>query len=102
MKLKTNTVLKSLKGEAFKDGADDLTVGIALSNILDYDKDKTGGKYKLFILAKKLMESKEIDIDAADLGILKKAVDSTEAYRSNILLGSLIEVLDGVKDKKDK
>lgn len=97
MKLKTNTVIKTLKGQPFKDGVDEVTVGTALSNIMSFDKG--AGKFKGYILAKKLMEGKDIDIDKADLALIKKAVETTEVYASNILLGFLIETLDEIKEK---
>lgn len=101
MIIKTNVILKNLGGETLKVGEKDLTLGEALSNILV--SDESGGKMKLFVLAKKLYENKSVDVDVSDLGILKNAVNATKIYTA-LVSGQVALILEELKDlpKKDK
>lgn len=97
MKIKTNEAIKDLKGIAIKkDGKDNFTVGDALANILV--SDKVGGKMKMFILAQKCANDKEIDVDKADISMIRDAVDRTEQY-NNLVNGQLLVMLDDLKEK---
>ena len=98
MKIKTKEAIKDLAGKDIKNKDDFFTVGIALSNILL--EAKVGGKMKLFILAKKCFEEKEIDVDDADLAIIKQAVEATEQY-TNLVTGQLLQLLER-KEVKEK
>ena len=97
MKLNTQTAILDLSGKEipYQDGI--FTVGIALSNILSEAKE--GGKMKLFILAQKLFTEKSIEIDTADLQIIKGAVEATAQY-NNIITGQLLVFLDTIKEDK--
>lgn len=79
------------------DGKDtELTVGQALSNItLTSDK---GGKMKMFVLAQDFYKKDEIDLDAADLALIKSELETTKAY--NVLVtGQILLLLENTKTK---
>lgn len=98
MKINTQTPIKTLAGEPIKNGTEgNFTIGLALSNILI--ENKQGGKMKMFILAQKFFNDKEIDIDEADFNLVKSAVESTENY-NNLVNGQILQILSDIKDKK--
>ena len=98
MKIKTNEAIKDLAGKAIKNKDDVFTVGTALSNILL--EAKVGGKMKLFILAKKCFENKEVEVDDADYAVIKQAVEATELY-TNLVTGQILQTLEK-KESKEK
>jgi hypothetical protein len=101
MKILTTTVIKTLKGEPFKDGTDDLTVGVAIANILSFDE--AGGRHKTYVLSKKFMDAGDVvEVDSADLAIIKKACETTKFYQTSAVTGFIIEVLENVKDPSEK
>ncbi len=85
-----------MKGKPFKSDGADLTVGEAISNILSYDK--TAGKFKVYALAKKFMDQDTVDLDKADISLIKTAIEKTETYIHNAITGGLIEFLTETKD----
>ena len=89
MKINTKQALKTLKGEELKNGDIPFTLGEALGNILL--SDKTGGKMKLYVLATKFSQDKEVELDKADLELVRNAVSKTEIY--NALVAGQIEVI---------
>lgn len=101
MKINTKITIKDLAGNPIPTGKDeksgDFTVGMALSNIL-VDTTK-GGKMKLFILAQKIYSDEEVEVDEADLAIIKSAVEETENY-NNLVNGQILQILSGLKDTK--
>jgi len=100
MKINTKIAIKDLAGNPIPTGKDDktdFTLGMALSNIL-VDTTK-GGKMKLFILAQKIYSDEEVEIDEADLAIIKSAVEETENY-NNLVNGQILQILSGLKDTK--
>ena len=78
MKIDTKKAIKDLAGKNIKFEAGFFTIGKALSNILLEAKE--GGKMKMFSLAQKCHDEKVIDVDDADLAILKTAVENTQQY----------------------
>lgn len=71
------------------------TLGIGLDNILA--NAETGGKQKLWNLARKAANGKDFEIDSADLGIIKQAVENTKLY-NNVINGQILEILSEIKD----
>jgi hypothetical protein len=96
MKLVTKEAIKDLAGKAVKDGEKNFTVGKALSNILL--NAKVGGKMKLFILAQKCFQEETLEIDNADLNIIKEAVDAHTDQYNNLVTGQLAVYLDTIKE----
>ncbi len=86
MKIKTKEFLKTLEGKSLE-----LTIGEALSNILL--STETGGKMKMFVLAEKVYKDKEVDLDSADLGLVKQSVENTKIY-NNLVAGQLLVLLE--------
>lgn len=98
MKIKTTKAIVNFKGIAIKDNDEDFTVGKAISNILL--NSKSGGKMKIFILAKKFYDEKEVEVDAADLNLIKSEIEKADPQVSNMLVtGQLLIMLDGLKEK---
>lgn len=95
MKIKTNQVLVNLGGEPLKDSEGEMTLGKALANIVISAKE--GGKMKLFILGQKLFTEKELEVDSADLNLLKQAVKNTEIYTA-LVAGQVEMLLEEVKE----
>jgi hypothetical protein len=95
MKIKANQALKNLKGEVLKNGDAEVTIGEALGNILL--GSKTGGKMKLFNLAQKLSNQKEVEVDSSDLALIKQAAESDETY-SNLVSGQVLDYLSTIKE----
>lgn len=89
MKIKTSDFIKNLA-----DKNTELTIGKAIANILIGAKE--GGKMKLFILAQKFYQDDEVEIDGADLSLIKKSIESAEVY-SVLVTGQLLLVLDSLK-----
>lgn len=95
MKIKTKEPIKDLAGKDIPNGKDGFfTVGTALSNIMLDARE--GGKMKLFILAQKFFNNDEVDVDDADLGIIKQAVEKTDQY-NNLVNGQLLQILSNLK-----
>lgn len=94
MKINTTQTVKNLKGQPYEAEEGPLTVGEAIAAVLAND-DSTG-KMKLYVLAKKFIDEEEVDLDSADLSLVKQAVERSKTYSgNNIVLGSLLVLLDG-------
>ncbi len=104
MKIKTNIVINQLSGKPFVqtdgDSSTDLTLGIALSNILSYSK--LGGLMKTTTLANKFYNNKEVEVDSADLKLIKDCVEASEVYSNRFILGSIAHILEEVKEEKEE
>ena len=92
MKVNAKRVLKNLKGENYQDNKEDVTVGAIVSNILS--QEQTGGKMKLYSLAVRFYEDEEVELDSADLVLVKKAVEDSKEY-NNLILGQILLALEG-------
>ena len=93
--MQLHQTIKTLKEEAIKNAdGKDFTFGQALSNILLDAKE--GGKMKMFILATKCFNDAEIKLDNADLLLIKKTINDTEAY-GNLVTGQLLIALEDEK-----
>jgi len=88
MILKTKEAIKNLAGEDIKDEQVTFTVGKAISTIL---LEAEGDKMKLFILAQKAYEEKDLDLDDSDLQLVKKAVESTKKF-TNLVTGQILQL----------
>lgn len=97
MKINTQVALKTLKGVDIEDKGVKFTLGDALSNILVSAKE--GGKMKMFTLAQKLANDKTVEVDEADMALIKQAVKTTEIYNA-LVAGQCEVLLEDIKDKK--
>lgn len=91
MKINTKQKLKDLEGNDLKDNKGIVTLGTVVSNILLTTKVET--KLKMFILAQKILTNKEVDIDAADLDLIKKAIEQDQYY-NNLACGQILLILN--------
>ena len=97
MQINNKQAITNLKGEAIKNGEADFTVGDALGNILI--SDETGGKLKLYSLALATVKQDTMQVDNADLALIKQAIQTTKAY--NVLVtGQLLEMLENLKTEE--
>jgi len=102
MKINTELELKTLDGKKITtpDG-DVLTVGKTLANILlspREDKSYEFDKMKLFILANKFYNEKEVEIDASDLKKIENLINSSETFGPSIC-GQVLIALEELKKK---
>lgn len=90
MKINAQAPVKTLAGENYKSGDKDISVGSVIADILA--QDQTGGKMKLYSLAKRFFDDKEVEIDEADAALVKKAVEESKSY-NNIIIGQILLLL---------
>lgn len=99
MKINTKQTLKTLKGETIKsDGDKNLTIGEAIGNILA-NSDSTG-KLKLFILAQKFATQEDVEIDDADLALVKSTIEASKV--SVLIVGQLLLLLENKQEASKK
>ncbi len=91
MKIDTKKVLVDLSGKALKNGTEELTLGEAVANILA--TAKVGGAMKLYSMAQKFYSEDSIDLDTADLALLKSSVEATDIYL-NLVKGQILVILN--------
>ncbi len=94
MKIETGKIINNLKKEPYKDGDINLTVGMVIAEALA--GDRTGGKMKLFLLAQKAFDNETIEVDAADLGLIKHAVEQCVSY-NNVIVGQALAAIEEAK-----
>lgn len=87
MQINTKSFIKEISGK----DVETLTVGEALANILIASKD--GSKIKLYVLAQKFFNDNLVDLDDADLAMVKKSVENCEVY-TNLVAGQLLVMLE--------
>lgn len=95
MNIQADTKVLTLSGKPYQqsDGTD-LGVGQVIAEALAVEK--TGGKFKLFTLAQKFFGDATVEIDAADLALVKSAVEKCETY-NNIIIGQVLGILENVR-----
>lgn len=96
IKINTRKEIKNIDGSPAKD----FTVGKAIANILA--GSKTQGKAKLYVLMTKFYDEKEVEVDAADLNLLKQEIEKNEVYPGALIAGQLIIMLDDLKEESSK
>lgn len=97
MVLKTDVPLLDLAGKELKNEKGEVvTLGKALANVMVASPEK--GKMKLYILSTKMYKDKSIDLDEADLALVKRAVSEATIYNA-LVLGQIEVVLENLKDK---
>jgi len=96
MKIKTHTTIKTLDGKDIKDVDKSFTIGQALSEIII--SSKIGGKMKCFSLAQKFYNDEEVNLDQADIVLVKNLVESTDLY-TNLVTGQILVILSEDSEK---
>jgi len=102
MIIKCNIELKDLPGNVLKDTSGEVvTLGKALGNILLQNDE--GGKMKLMLLASQLYQKNNVEVDEADLALIKNSVKNTKVYNGALVPGQCESLLEDVKpSKKEK
>jgi hypothetical protein len=96
MQINAKAILKNLRGQyLINEEKIPLTTGEALSNILL--NDRVGGIMKCFILAEKLFKDETVEIDEADLSLVKDSIQRTELY-NNLVSGQLLIFIEKNKN----
>lgn len=96
LKLNTSTILKTLDDKEIQLDNKPASVGKVLADILA--TSAAGGKMKLYTLAHSLYEAKgSIELDAADVALLKTSVDQSTNYVT-IVTGQLLLILENLKE----
>lgn len=93
MKIKTTNVLKDFEGADIEN----LTVGKMIARVLGNEKQPD--PFKAYILAMEFYKKDEVEIDEADLRIVKEAVKKTEFY-TPLAIGQVLQVLEEAKEVK--
>lgn len=87
--------INTIKGEQFTSGEEKtpLVLGMVIAEALTMDM--AGGKMKLWTLAQKAFNNNEMEVDSADMVLIKKVVADSKAYSGNIvILGQALELLE--------
>lgn len=99
MKINTKIVLKGLDGVDLQNFENKpLTIGESLGNIIV--SHEIGGRAKLYSLGVDLFKKEELEVDSADLILLKEAVEKTKVYSSAVVTGQLLVLLENIRDTK--
>lgn len=89
--------LKTLAGDVIMDSDNKaFTLGKALGNIIVGSEEQ--GKMKLYILGTKLFQNKKVEVDEADMNLIKKVVASTKVYGA-LIAGQCEQLLEEIKSK---
>ena len=95
MQINASLKIKTLKGEPFKTVDGDMTLGTVLAEV--FANDKTGGQMKVYALAQKFNKGGKVEVDTADLAMIKKSVEASQVQWNNIIMGQALEMLEQVK-----
>ena len=100
MKIDTKKILVNLKGENLKNDKDEpVTVGDAIGNIII--TSDIGGKMKMYVLAKKFVSEKEVDVDDADLLMIKDSIEKSKVYNA-LVCGQILQLIEASKKEPVK
>lgn len=95
MKIKAESRMVTLTGEDYKTGdGKEITLGMVLAEGLA--SSEAGGKMKSYTLASKLYSGVDVEVDAADMVLIKKAVEECKTY-NNLILGQALLMLEEAK-----
>lgn len=95
MKIDLKKEINTLNGTPFKaDEKSTLTVGLVIAEALL--NDQTISKIKGYSLSLKAYESKELDVDDADLTLIKKALQDCKSYapHTTLIFGQVLTHLE--------
>lgn len=94
-KVVTNFMGVELKNEEGKP----FTYGEAISAVLLNAKE--GGKMKMFVLGQKFYTEEEVELDEADLSLIKRSLESSEVV-STLVIGQILVYLEKIEEASDK
>lgn len=87
IKIKTADFLREIDGKESEN-----TVGDALALIII--NAQAGGKMRLFKLARRFSTEDVVELDSADVAIIKQAIENTTVYSTALVPGQLLEMLE--------
>ena len=101
MKIRTNQLLKNLRGEPLTmpigkgNKTEKVTLGLMLTNvILEPHKDKPGFRpLDAYKLAQRFDSQKEVEVTTAEWTQIRELVENSESYMP-LVLGQMLELLD--------
>lgn len=89
--IKTNKKLLDFFGKTLKDPDDvDLTIGNVIGNILS---GVTSNRTLGWVLGKKFVQDKQVELKAEDIVFLKKEISENTTWTA-IVVGQILEILD--------
>lgn len=91
MKINTSQKVLTLKGDAYKNGTTDLTIGGVIAEALAASQE--GNKMKLYTLAQRAFSEETMDVDDADISLIRKALEKCTTY-NNIIIGQTLLALE--------
>ncbi len=94
MKINAAAPLLTLNGKPYQADEKDIRIGQVIADTLAVDQ--SGGKFKMYNLAQKFFNDDEVEVDAADLILIKKAVEDSKQY-NNVILGQILGILENIK-----
>lgn len=99
MQINTSQPLLNMAGKSLQTQEEEgvlvnYTLGKGIADILLAAKN--GGKMKMFILAEKCYKNSNLEVDEADLSLIKSAVENTEIL-NNLYTGQILKLLEEVK-----
>lgn len=101
MNINCKQPLKELNGINLRNSeGKDFTLGEALGNIIAGAEE--GGKMKCFILAQKFATQDNVQVDSADLSLIKNAVKTTRVYTGSLIPGQCEMLLEEIKESSNE
>jgi len=96
MKIQASLPLTNLKGQPYEIGEEKapLTLGAVIAECLA--TDTTAGKMKIYALATKFYTTDTVEVDSADMIMIKKAVEENKSYGA-LILGQVLTLLEESK-----
>lgn len=96
MVIETKKVLVSLDGKPIKFDEKELTLGLALANILLSQKEKHYDPLKMYSLSLRLYQATgNVDVDKADFATIKEVVTQCNTF-TTIVTGQILDMLSSV------
>lgn len=95
MKINTKKLLVDFRGkEIFNELNQPTTIGEVLSQTLGFERK--GGNMKTYLIGRKCSEQDEVEIDSADMALIKPILQKSETY-PNVVLGQILLYLEELK-----
>lgn len=91
MKINAGKIMKNLAGVVMQDASGaEFTIGKAIANILIANHEKPVDHFRIYKLSEKLWKASEIEIEDADMVLIKEMVAACKTYNS-LVLGQVLQ-----------
>ncbi len=95
-KINTAQPINTLAGVQYKDASGNpVTLGMVIAESMA--AETTGGKMKIYALATAAYSGKTMEVDDADLALIKRVLETTNVFNSAIINGQALLMLEEVK-----